>query len=129
MDWGAAQSKDSSLSAEVRDVVILTTGVIWTAEYEIYAHTAVGLQAGLSAAAIEAIKNHRAPDDVSPAAIAADHFIDCLFRTHRTPADVDANALRALGEEGVVAAMQLAGRYVTASAMLNAFAVPVPDPK
>lgn len=126
LDWESAQTRHSGLSEEVRQVIILTVGAIWNSTYELYAHTAVGRSAGLSTGAIRAIKSHRAPSDVSSSAQAAYRLIDVLLRKHDVPERRYAEAVTALGVDGVVAAVQLAGHYMTVSALLNAFRIPAP---
>ena len=126
--WGDAQAAHSPLAEDVRQVVILAVGAAWRAAYELYAHTAVGRKAGLPDDAIRAIIAGREPEGVSPKARAAWRFTDALVRTHTVEDATYAEAVAAFGEAGVVAMVHLVGQYLTTSALLNAFRVPVPTP-
>ncbi|HEV2739509.1 MAG TPA: hypothetical protein VGU66_13085 [Candidatus Elarobacter sp.] len=95
--------------------------------YELYAHTAVGRTAGLPDEVIQAIKEHRRPEGVSEAARAAYRLVESLMLTYDVPDAVYTAAVAALGANGVVAVVQLAGHYITVCAMLNAFRIPTPD--
>jgi 4-carboxymuconolactone decarboxylase len=46
--WQTAEEKHTSLDPRVRQVTILAVGALWKADYELYAHAAVGRKAGLS---------------------------------------------------------------------------------
>jgi len=48
LDMLDAEKKHTSLSKRVREVIILSVGAVWKADYEIYAHSAAGRTAGLS---------------------------------------------------------------------------------
>jgi 4-carboxymuconolactone decarboxylase len=54
-DLQAAEARYTPLSERVRQVVILAVGAVWKADYELYAHSAVALEAGLSEAAIRSL--------------------------------------------------------------------------
>src|ERR1700735_333036 len=60
-DFQAAEAKYTPLSERVRQVVILSVGAVWKADYELYAHSAVALKAGLSEAAIGALARGQFP--------------------------------------------------------------------
>jgi 4-carboxymuconolactone decarboxylase len=47
LDLQSAEQMHTSLSARVREVVILAVGDAWQADYELYAHVAVARTAGL----------------------------------------------------------------------------------
>ena len=50
------RSSNVSLPRPIREVVILTVGVAWQAEYEIYAHVAVARAVGLSETVIDGLR-------------------------------------------------------------------------
>lgn len=114
------------LDATVREVVILTVGAACEAAYELYAHRAVAAKAGLKPEDIEALATGAEPQGLSPLEQLAHRFVDALVRKHRVPDDLYAEALRAFGHRGLVDMVHLTGLYLTTSAILNAFAVPVP---
>lgn len=53
--------KHSILSERVKQVIILTIGAVWQADYELYAHTAVARKAGIDEASIQALAKGQSP--------------------------------------------------------------------
>ena len=134
-ELGAAQSKyldterdATGLDARVREVVILTVGAVCHAAYEIYAHRAVAAKAGLAEADIEALATGAEPKTLSADELIAHRFTRAVVEDHRVPAPLFAEAQKAFGHKCLVDMMHLAGLYLTVSALLNAFEVPVPQP-
>jgi 4-carboxymuconolactone decarboxylase len=128
--WVQTDQRGSSLSAPIREVVILTVGVAWQAEYEIYAHVAVARTVGLSETVIDGLRR-RSTEGFAPDELAAHRFVDELVRTHRVADDTYAAAEEAFGRDGVLDMVHLTGMYLATSALLNAFAIPappIPDP-
>lgn len=125
-----ADQKHSTLSATIREVVILTVGVAWQAAYEIYAHVAVARSAGLPEDVIDAIRTGGPDGDDSPLdpeQRAAHRFVDELVRTHRVADGTYATAHAAFGRDGVIDMVHLTGMYLATSALLNAFEIPAPE--
>jgi 4-carboxymuconolactone decarboxylase len=124
--WVQTDQRGSSLSAPIREVVILTVGVAWQADYEIYAHVAVARTVGLTETVIAGLRSGDttgfAPDE-----LAAHRFADELVRTHRVADPTYAAALDAFGRDGVLDLVHLVGMYLATSALLNAFEVPAPE--
>ena len=123
----AVEGKHSSLSARVRQVVILTVGAVWRCDYERYAHGAVARQAGFGDAAIEALKAGRASDELSPQERVAQRFTLTLAKDHHVNDALFAEARTHFAERGIVDMIMLAGCYDLISSLLNAFNVPVPE--
>lgn len=124
--WVGTDQRDSTLPARVREVVILTVGVAWDSDYEVYAHVAVARSVGLSEAAIAAIRAHEADDSLDADELAAHRYVDELVRTHRVAQPTYDAALAAFGRDGVLDMTQLTGMYLATSALLNALEVPAP---
>lgn len=122
----AAEGKHTSLSEPVRQVVILTVGAAWQADYELYAHAAVGRQAGLNEATIQALVAGQKPAGLPPEESVAYDFTHRLTTTHQIEAELYEQAIVTFGEKGVVDIICLAGQYMTISGLLNTFAVPAP---
>ncbi len=121
-----AEAQHTSLSQRVRQVVILTTGAVWQAAYELYAHAIAGHKAGLSAAAIQALAAGQAAPDLNDDERLAHEFTQQLVAARHIGPDLYQRAVAAFGEPGVVNMVYLAGAYMLTSALLNTFAVPVP---
>ena len=122
----AAEREHTALSPSVREVVILTMGAIWQAEYELYAHRAAGAHAGLQPKIIEALARGDTPEGLAREERLAHEVARALILHHSLEADRYEAAVKAFGEQGLVDLIYLAGNYVTTSLLLKAFAVPAP---
>lgn len=125
--WVRADQTGSSLPAPIREVVILTVGVAWRAEYEVYAHVAVARSVGLPEPVIAALRDHSPTDDLTAEQLAAHRFADALVRTHAVDDETYRTALDAFGQDGVLDMVHLIGMYLATSAILNAFEIPAPE--
>jgi 4-carboxymuconolactone decarboxylase len=124
--WTAAERSGTSLPPAIREVVILTVGVAWESDYEIYAHVAAARHVGLAEPVIDGLRMHRADDSFSAEELAAHRFTDQLVRTHGVDDDTYRAALETFGQDGVLDMVHLIGMYLATSALLNAFRVPAP---
>jgi 4-carboxymuconolactone decarboxylase len=122
----AAEGKETALSERVRQVVILTVGAAWQAAYELYAHVAVGRQAGFDEATVQALAAGQKPAALTHDEGVAYDFVQRLTTTHQIDAELYEQAVVTFGEKGVVDLIYLAGHYMTISGLLNTFAVPAP---
>jgi 4-carboxymuconolactone decarboxylase len=134
-DLGAAQlglfradRSSTSLSPRVHEVVVLTVGAAWGADYELYAHSAVGTLAGLSDDVVAALLAGRPPDFHNEQEAIAHEFTRQLVGAHRVAADAYARAEQAFGHKGLVDMVLLIGLYLATCALINAFEVPAPEP-
>jgi 4-carboxymuconolactone decarboxylase len=124
--WQTAEEKHTSLDARVRQVVILAVGAVWKADYELYAHAAVGRKAGLSERTISQLSAGEPGEDLSEAEQVAQRFATQLTASRRIEDDVFAAAKTSFGLKGLVDMVNLIGAYQTVCGLLNGFAVPVP---
>jgi alkylhydroperoxidase family enzyme len=121
--WGGyILSRRNSLGERERELVILRTGFNCGSGYEFTQHTRIGLDAGLTAAEIEAIK--RGPDD--PSWNAADRAM--LRATDELTGDFhisDATwaALSFLSQKQKMDLVFTVGNYTQVSMLLNSFGV------
>lgn len=116
----------SRIAPDVRQVVILTVGASWSAEYEIYAHRSAALAIGLPVDAIDAIIAGEPPAGLSAEALLAHRFTAQLIVDHSVPDDLYATVIDTFGEAGTVAIVCLIGEYLTVSSILVCFQVPAP---
>ena len=121
-----AEQENTALGKSVREVVILTTGAIWGAAYELYAHTAVGKKAGLQPEVIETLVAGGTPETLSIDESVAHEFTRSLIADRKVDQELYLRAVETFGEKGVVDMIYLAGNYMMISAMLNTFQVPAP---
>ncbi|MFP5068771.1 carboxymuconolactone decarboxylase family protein [Pseudonocardia nantongensis] len=124
--WVGTDQRHSTLPEPVREVVILTVGAAWQADYELYAHAAAARTAGLSEEAVAALRAGSGTADLGSAERVAHRFADELARTHRVTGDTYAAADAAFGRDGVLDLVHLVGQYLAVSALLNAFEIPAP---
>lgn len=121
------EEEHTSLSDRTRQVVILTVGSVWKAPYEIYAHSAAAATVGLSDRQIEALGAGQMADGLSEEELVAQRFTCQLVSEHIVDDDTYAAAHEAFGDRGLVEMLTLIGCYLSVCALLNAFAIPVPD--
>ena len=121
------EEETSSLSKRVRQVVILTVGAVWNAAYELYAHSAVAANIGVTDEQIDSLVSGRATEGLSPDELAAHLFTRQLVSEHKVSDGNYAVALTAFGHQGLVEMLVLVGCYLSVCALLNAFVVPVPN--
>jgi 4-carboxymuconolactone decarboxylase len=117
----------SGLTDDVRQVVILTVGAFWSADYEIDAHRSAARVVGVPVAAIEAILRGEVPDGLSEQAQIAHRLTSSLLTDHAVPQELYLQAVRAFGEAGVMTILCLIGQYQLISSVLVCFEVPVPE--
>lgn len=120
------EAKYTSLSERVRQVVILSVGSVWRAEYELYAHSAAARAAGFSDAAVVALVRGDAPPELSEEERTAQRFTLALAATRRIDAALYEEGQRRFGDKGLVDLLVLAGCYQLVCGVLNAFAIPAP---
>ena len=123
LGWGDyVLSRRNSLSPRQRELAILRVGFLCAAGYEWAQHRVIGLQSGISAEEIEAIKvGPEAPcwDPLDAAILAAS---DQLVRDHFIANDTW-TALAPLGERGRMDLVFTVGQYTQVSMLLNSFGV------
>lgn len=126
LGWVDAETANSKLSPRMRELIILTVGVSWDAEYEAYAHSAVGKAVGLTDTIINSIKLGQQPENLEPNEVAVYQFTHQLAKDHHVDDQTYQTAIKIMTEQGVVDMVHLIGAYLATSAFLNAFQVPAP---
>ena len=121
-----ADKNHTSLPAQAHEIIILTIGAAWRADYELYAHRAIGKAQGLPEATIDAIVAGERPEFDSEQDESAYDFTWQLTQRHAVDDASYRRAVAAFGEAGVVDMVMLIGLYMTVCAIVNAFDVPVP---
>ena len=123
---GAYARYGTSLPPVLSELAILVVARTWGSEFEWLVHKPIALAAGVPADAVEAIRSGRAPrlEDTAQSAVYA--FCAALLSDHHVDDDLYADAVRALGETGVVDLVGVLGYYSLISMTINAFRVPPP---
>jgi 4-carboxymuconolactone decarboxylase len=122
-----SQITRSAIAADVRQVVILTVGAYWSAEYEIDAHRSAAHIAGVPDTAIQAIVATGTPTGLSAEADVAHRLAAGLLTDHAVPEELYREAIATFGEATTIAILCLIGQYQTISSILVCFQVPVPQ--
>jgi len=122
-----ADKVGTSLSPRVHEIVVLTVGSEWGADYELYAHSALAKVAGLSDIVIRELVSGQLPVFDSEEETRAHAFARQLAHRHRIDKRTYERALQAFGPKGVVDIVMLVGLYLTVCAIINAFEVPTPE--
>jgi 4-carboxymuconolactone decarboxylase len=126
LDFEAAEERSSALDERVRQVVILSVGAVWRSAYEIYAHSAIARQAGLSQDTVRALQNGEPAKDLTDKEQLAQTYTLRLASEHSVDAAVYERAEHAFGRQGLVDIALLIGRYLTICTLLNGFDIPRP---
>ena len=126
LDMLDAEKKHTSLNPRIREVIILSVGAVWKADYEIYAHSAVGRTVGLSEPAIRTLAAGGLPDDLDGQEKIAQRYARQLSLERRVDADLYAEAKQSFGLQGLADMIYLIGIYHLVCGFLNSFDVPVP---
>jgi 4-carboxymuconolactone decarboxylase len=123
LGWGSyILSRRNSLAERERELVILRTGFNCGSGYEFTQHTRIGLDAGLSAAEIEAIKAGPGDPGWSEADRALLRATDDLTRDFHV-GDASWAALSFLSDKQKMDLVMTVGQYTQVSMMLNSFGV------
>jgi 4-carboxymuconolactone decarboxylase len=119
--WG------TSLPDRLSELAIITTARFWRAQYEWYAHAPLAEQAGVPAAAIEAIRTGGTPKFTAPDEALVHRICSEIFRTQRLSDSSFGEAVAAFGEKGVVEIISIIGYYTLIGNTLNVFQVGLPE--
>ncbi len=124
---GAFCRYGTSLPARLSELAILVTGAHWKAGFEWHVHAPIGIEAGLSPDAVEAIRTGGAPLFEKPDEAAVHAFAHELVTTRRVSQPTYDKAVTALGIQAVVELVGVLGYYGLISMTINAFEVPLPE--
>ena len=116
----------SALGPRLTELAILLTARAWTQQVEWALHVKTARAAGLSAATIAALAAGRRPARLqTDEAVVYDFFIE--LESTRSVGDVTyARASAALGEQGIVDLVGVAGYYSTLAMLMNVARTPLP---
>lgn len=123
----AVEQENTSLTPQVRQVVVLAVGAVWQSAYELYAHSAVGRSVGLPDQVVRALAAGQMPGELSAAEQAAWQFTRQLMTQRQVEQPVYDQAHAVFGAEGITDMLFLIGAYQTVCGMLNAFEIPAPE--
>jgi 4-carboxymuconolactone decarboxylase len=119
--WG------SSLPPGLSELAICLTARHLRADYEWHAHAPLAVEAGVPAAALEAIRTGAAPRFAAPDQALVHRVVTELIDTKRLSDASFAEAVAAFGEQGVVELGTIVGYYTAIGNALNIFEVALPS--
>jgi 4-carboxymuconolactone decarboxylase len=118
--WG------SSLSPALSELAICLTARHIRANYEWHAHAPLAVEAGVPAAAMEAIRTGRAPQFAGADQALVYRLVSELIDTKRLSDASFAEGIAAFGEQGIVELGTIIGYYTAIGNALNIFEVELP---
>ena len=124
---GAFLRYDTSFPAKLSEIAILVTARHWTAHYEWYAHKRLALAGGMEPKIIEDIRCRRTPKFDDAKAQMIYDVSKSLHEGHGVTKPLYDEAVKLLGERGIVEIIGLCGYYTMVSMTLNTFEFDLPN--
>lgn len=124
---GAYCRYGTSLPPRLSELAILTTAVVWRAEFEWWAHKPIALEAGVAPEVVDALLAGREPAFEREDEAVVHAFARTLHSERCIPDALYERATTVLGQDAVVDLTGLLGYYTLISMTLNVFEVPLPD--
>ncbi len=118
---------ESVLPPRLSELAILVTGRFWGAHYEWYAHKKIALEAGVSPAIIDAIRDGEVPEFENDEQRVIYEVAMAMHRDRKLSDPLYAKAIKVLGQTAVIDLIGILGYYTLVSMTLNAFQVPLPE--
>ncbi len=127
--FDAALKKHVSFSERVREVIILAVGGVWESKYELYTHSNMGRNAGLSPTAISSLSSGVLPTDLAPEELLAARIAHEMAKSYRISDSLFSEAEATFGKHGLYEIGSLIGEFSLTCTILNLFDIPVPGPE
>jgi 4-carboxymuconolactone decarboxylase len=126
LDFESTEARSTSLDARAREVVILSVGSVCRSPYDLYAHAALGRQAGFSDETIRALENGDIANDLAEKGRLVQRYAVELTSQHSIGANLYEETEMTFGRRGMVDIALLIGRYLTICTLLNCYDIPRP---
>ena len=123
---GQAVRFETSLERRITELVILTVGARWKAEFEWWAHVPAAREHGVPQEVIDALGTGAEPPLQAADEQAAYAVARQLISTGQVSPDTYDAAQRLFGDTGMVELISLCGYYTLISFLLNGCDVPLP---
>jgi 4-carboxymuconolactone decarboxylase len=124
---GAVLRFQLTLSPRICEIAILSAAYDASAEFQIVAHERMAYDAGMRLDQIEALRAGREPEFDDPTERIAWRTANRIIKTGNVDDEEYAEAVGALGEEGMVELVTLIGYYRLLASQMRVFGVPVED--
>lgn len=109
----------SVLSDKARELATMIVAHTWKQGFEWQIHVPLSLEAGIDRATIEALSRGERPADLDDECAAVYEFSHQLHETKYVDEEIYQQAVRQLGEAGVLELCWLSGFYVTLAMVMN----------
>ena len=116
----------SVIPAPLNEMAILIAGRSWNAQFEFWAHSRLGKEAGLDTSIIDAIAEGRRPPKMNDDERIVYNFCSELFRDKKVSDSTFSAVVERFGEQGVIDLIVAGGYYSTVSMILNVDRYPLP---
>jgi 4-carboxymuconolactone decarboxylase len=123
---GAFLRFDTVFPAILSEIAILVTARHWTSHYEWYAHKRLALKGGMDPRIIDDIRDRRTPHFDDPKGRMIYDVSKSLHEGHGLTKGMYDEAVKMLGERGLVEIIGLCGYYTMVSMTLNTFEFELP---
>jgi 4-carboxymuconolactone decarboxylase len=127
LELGKTLRGQSTIPGRAVELIIITVGSHWKAEFEWFMHADRARQEGVAESVIEAIGTGRVPEFDEPADRIVHAITIQLLQAGRIDDSTFAAGRERLGDRGLVEVVSLCGYYTLIAFILNAFEVPVPQ--
>ena len=124
---GAFLRYGSKMPANLRELAICTVGQHWQANYEWFAHAPIAIEEGVSAEAIELLRNGKKPAPLTDDEQLVHDLATEIVNSGLLSEASYKSGTDALSDELMVELVGLCGYYTLISFTLNVFEVPVPE--
>jgi 4-carboxymuconolactone decarboxylase len=124
---GAFLRFDTVFPAKLSEIAILVTARHWTSHYEWYAHKRLALKGGMDPKIIDDIRDRRMPKFDDPKGQMIYDVSTSLHEGHGVAKGLYDEAIKMLGERGLVEIIGLCGYYTMVSMTLNTFEFDLPE--
>jgi 4-carboxymuconolactone decarboxylase len=118
---------DTVFPAKISEIAILVTARHWTSHYEWFAHRRLALAGGLDPKIIDDIRDRRTPVFDDPKAKVVYDVAKSLHEGRGVAKSLYDEAVKLVGERGVVEIIGLCGYYTMVSMTLNTFEFGLPE--
>ena len=95
--FDAALKNHVSFSERVREAIIIAVGGVWASKYELYSHSILGQNAGLSPEVIQSLASGELPEGLAPEELLAARIARNMATIHRIDDDLYEEAEQTFG--------------------------------
>jgi 4-carboxymuconolactone decarboxylase len=117
----------ASVPARRNELALCITARHWTNQFEWAVHHPLAMKAGVSAATLEAVSEGRRPDSMPADEALVHDFLAELLANRGVSDAIYARARDALGEQGVIDLVGLAGYFCALCMVMNVARTPAPE--